>query len=295
MVRRFITLSLIIHSLLFLIDACPQKVKLTENLTIGAEKTGEKEYLLNYPRWVCADGKGNIYIAEGTELTIRMFDKNGKFVKRIGRRGKGPGEFTDLTLVYINNQDELLTFDHFNRRISFFDNAGNLTQEEKYSYDIMGWPRRAQQLPDGNYLLGYKLSNENYILHVCDKNMKKIKSIISRESFGKPIDEINRICDEAWWELSNIFALTKEGNILYSRRYYDGNILIFQKVKPPMHDSIWAPVKRMKGYVEEAAYELYPKNSNLVNEKGERIFEIEGSYGGVKVIGKANNFSLGIF
>jgi hypothetical protein len=48
---------------------------------------------------VIADGEGNVYVADASAPEVRVFDEQGKFVKRIGRRGSGPGEFVSLQSI----------------------------------------------------------------------------------------------------------------------------------------------------------------------------------------------------
>ena len=50
---------------------------------------------------------GSYLIADAQNYTIRHFDKNGRQIRAIGRRGRGPGEFTDFGPVALDG-DSLL-------------------------------------------------------------------------------------------------------------------------------------------------------------------------------------------
>ncbi|NIU02682.1 MAG: 6-bladed beta-propeller, partial [Aliifodinibius sp.] len=39
------------------------------------------------------NSKGDIFIADGQNLHIQVFDHQGEFIRTIGRKGQGPGEF----------------------------------------------------------------------------------------------------------------------------------------------------------------------------------------------------------
>ena len=46
-----------------------------------------------YPRDIAVDNEGNIYVTNFEDYPIKKFTKNGKFIKGIGKRGKGKGKF----------------------------------------------------------------------------------------------------------------------------------------------------------------------------------------------------------
>ena len=66
---------------------------LEEDLAIGGDPTKENAY---FPRGgvLSVDGEGNLYIADFGNGRVQMFDKNGKFIRQIGRKGQGPGEYS---------------------------------------------------------------------------------------------------------------------------------------------------------------------------------------------------------
>src|SRR4030067_3223125 len=152
----------------------PQKViQIKEELTIGEELSKQKELLFVRPDFIMTDSEGSIFIAESVEKTIRKFDKNGKYLFKFGRRGKGPGEFQDLTSVSINKGDTLIIIDQLLYRISFFSKEGNYLNAAKINPEEMLWPRKIIQLNSGNYLLGFKLKNSPDIFHIFNNNFDK--------------------------------------------------------------------------------------------------------------------------
>jgi hypothetical protein len=62
---------------------------------------------------------GTMYVAQPTERTIRVFDANGRPLRRIGRRGVGPGEFQGIVSLGIID-GVLHAFDPVLNRVSFF-------------------------------------------------------------------------------------------------------------------------------------------------------------------------------
>jgi hypothetical protein len=67
---------------------------------------------------------GRVVIANAGTSELRLFDRAGRFVRSIGRRGGGPGEFEDLQWVWVLNGDTLLAYDFWPGRLSVFDTTG---------------------------------------------------------------------------------------------------------------------------------------------------------------------------
>lgn len=54
------------------------------------------------------DNDGFFYIYNRNESSIIKLDQNGKFIKKIGSRGRGPDEFLDVSLLLYDNESNLL-------------------------------------------------------------------------------------------------------------------------------------------------------------------------------------------
>lgn len=65
-----------------------------------------------YQRYVDFDMNNNLYILDSYEGTITVFDENGKFVNKFGRRGQGPNEFLDANSMVIR-KDKIYVFQGF--------------------------------------------------------------------------------------------------------------------------------------------------------------------------------------
>ena len=69
-------------------------------------------------------GDGRIVLAAWTTAELRVFDSTGRWLRDLGRRGSGPGEFEGLGWVHRGPDDSLVTYELMNRRVSVFDSAG---------------------------------------------------------------------------------------------------------------------------------------------------------------------------
>lgn len=63
---------------------------------------------------------------------IRVYDERGRFQRRIGRVGDGPGEFRSPSFVWVGNSDELIVYDPALRRITYFGIDGGVLRTVRY-------------------------------------------------------------------------------------------------------------------------------------------------------------------
>ncbi len=104
-----------------------KRLVLAEELTIGRGE--DKNCQFAELRSVQADSEGRIYAIDGRECTVKVFDAEGRFLRTIGRKGQGPGEFSAPSRNIITSQDDLVVLDVGNRRLSFFEKDGDLIKE----------------------------------------------------------------------------------------------------------------------------------------------------------------------
>ncbi len=100
-----------------------KKLFLKEVLSIGIRE-GEQNLMFNEPMDVEVDKDGNIYVLEKGNYRVQKFDKNGKFILTIGKKGQGPGEILDTTDIELDSKGNILVFDSGNRRVSKFTPNG---------------------------------------------------------------------------------------------------------------------------------------------------------------------------
>src|SRR5690625_3752027 len=72
---------------------------LNEILTIGQEYSESSEYLFGTIMHIRKLVNGNILVTDRSDNTLRIFDENGVFQFQMGGRGRGPGEFHEITYV----------------------------------------------------------------------------------------------------------------------------------------------------------------------------------------------------
>jgi DNA-binding beta-propeller fold protein YncE len=104
---------------------------------------GNPPEALTEPTDVVTDpGNGDVYVAEShTDVTdpnligrISVFDKNGKFLRTIGKAGTGPGEFRTPHALEFDSMGRLVVADRHNHRVQILTKDGRFVRE----YDDFG-------------------------------------------------------------------------------------------------------------------------------------------------------------
>ena len=101
-----------------------------KELSIGKPE-GPEEYTLNHILSFSADDEGNIFILDIKPFRVKVYDKEGKYVRSIGREGQGPGEFQVPGNVQFTDQNELMVCDLSRGAILFFSVDGQFLREIK--------------------------------------------------------------------------------------------------------------------------------------------------------------------
>ncbi len=91
----------------------------TQLFALGAED-GEEWELLAGVRGVAFDAKDNLYILDGNNFRVLVFDANGKFVRKISKKGEGPGELMGPVGMTITADGNIVISDLGRRAFSIF-------------------------------------------------------------------------------------------------------------------------------------------------------------------------------
>ncbi|MEW6456784.1 MAG: 6-bladed beta-propeller [Acidobacteriota bacterium] len=89
------------------------------------KKELEKEDIFfHYPFFLSSDNEDNIYVSDWRRNFILKFSYHGEFLKIIGRRGQGPGEFLNPLNICFDTKNNLIVYDSNNGRIQIFSPEG---------------------------------------------------------------------------------------------------------------------------------------------------------------------------
>ncbi|NBC02316.1 MAG: 6-bladed beta-propeller [Bacteroidetes bacterium] len=130
------------------------EIPMQVNLTIG-HVDQPPEHQLGRPIAVRTDALGKIYIADQGSMSIKVFDSEGTFIREIGRRGRGPGEFQDISLMDITPDEEIVVIDIMNQRYTFFSLDGEVLRSYAMRYENPFIPLSTVYIDD--YVIGVQL------------------------------------------------------------------------------------------------------------------------------------------
>lgn len=80
------------------------------------------------PSDVAVSNNGWIYIVDGTNHKIRIFDQNGKWISSFGGRGSGNGQFSFPLGIDIDGSGKVYIADSGNHRIQIFNSKGEFIE-----------------------------------------------------------------------------------------------------------------------------------------------------------------------
>lgn len=109
---------------------------LEEDLTIGEKE--REEYVFYRARDIEADSEGNIYVLDSGDKQIKVYNKDGYFLRVVSRKGQGPGELLSPIDIYIDERDLIYTSDSENNRISIFNRRGDFVNSKNFKEVSVG-------------------------------------------------------------------------------------------------------------------------------------------------------------
>jgi hypothetical protein len=109
-----------------------------------------------------ADVAGNIYLCDIQACNIKKFSAEGKFLKIIGRKGQGPGEFNMPSRMAVTGE-RLFIYDMGNRRLCALTTDGEYIKSIGIQ-NTEGQPRNMRAHPRGDVII------EREIVHYQDQD-----------------------------------------------------------------------------------------------------------------------------
>jgi hypothetical protein len=156
---------------------------------------------LNRPHGICANTKGDVYVADtGNHRVVRLFNPGDElqYITSIGSMGKDKGQFLSPRQVALDNMGNLFVSDSGNHRIQVF----NHSNKYKYSFTGDGFLIGPTGISVTDSLETYARTQENFII-ITDSMASRIskfdlqgnliKSIAMRK-LGYPRVMLEYIC-----------------------------------------------------------------------------------------------------
>jgi hypothetical protein len=118
-----------------------QEWRLTSQTTIGSPD-GEGPDVFAQIVDVELDAMGRVWVADGQQHQIQVFDSTGAHVRSIGRKGGGPEEFNGIAGMDWAADGTLWVLDGGNMRFAVYDTAGRFitTHRRDVNITVTPWP-----------------------------------------------------------------------------------------------------------------------------------------------------------
>jgi hypothetical protein len=155
---------------------------------------------------------------------VKVFNRQGKCLFTIGRKGQGPGEFQSITAMTINFKGQLVVADYLNARMGVFNSQGAAIATYRLPPNVQ-WPRRICCTPDGGYIFLAKHEKNNLIFHRFTRDFRYVKS------FGELpiIDYENTVFEQRFAEAEvGEMAFDSRGILYYAPGLFDGRIYLYK-------------------------------------------------------------------
>lgn len=131
------------------------------------------------------DGERRIYLLDGKASNIKVYDGSGRFLKVIGRRGQGPGEFGRPERLTITPQNEIMVSDPGRSLIHFLDIEGHYLRQLPQNLPFFSGPKF---LSNGAMVASYSVFGEEFKTVLCqlDNEMKPVFTYSSIPLYKPP-------------------------------------------------------------------------------------------------------------
>jgi len=261
---------------------------------LGSQE-GEGEIF--FPTQIEEGPNGNIYIYDARLAVIKVFSPNGKFLRKMGRKGQGPGEFLRTSGVFFNftHDKKLLYFSEFfsgHKWITFMELNGNfhsvLKLKIKRNFAII----KAIHLSNGHFLahvgfLNQPRKKKDYFLYsfptvlviidsqgAIDKEILKTEHVGAISSIGDGADiGIPYVPLFQWILLKNNTVVFTEG-LKNSLDIYNFKGKICGQIKTPLPKPQPVTTKDLENWKEFKKNRL---DKNWFNRFGKVIYKYTNS------------------
>ncbi|MFC1563401.1 NHL repeat-containing protein [candidate division KSB1 bacterium] len=210
--KEVITGAKIIHNTAPFWGETP-KVKLEFVQKIGVLEGNDENYILYNPCDVIKDGEGNIYVLDSGNNRIQKYDNAGKFVKTIGSKGQGPGEFDRTRDFQLDSSNNIVVGDYGNNRFQIFSLEGEFIKTIRFKERIIEF----SLMESGNIL---SWGNYNAFVWRSGENLKNAHLFAVFNQNGEFIYGFGKVKDYGE------FGASFDGNFVRYEIWKDGNIYV---------------------------------------------------------------------
>ena len=213
----------------FLTDVGLQQVfKFTHDgkhlVTLGEPRVGAWDAKhFNEPTDIQIRPDGTFYVSDGyVNSRVAIFDKNGAWVHEWGKKGSGPGEFSNPHgITFVPGSTDVLVADRENSRLQLFDRVGTFKKQWVGVKDALTTGRVfcVAADPEGSFYVGIRRADYD-TQHTGVLKLGRDLNIVASIGFGQPGDAVsNAVHDIAVGKDGSIYvAETRTKRVVKLRR-----------------------------------------------------------------------------
>lgn len=134
------------------------------DLEIG-QVDGAPEYTFSRITDLAITSEGWVVVSDGVTQELRVYDSTGEYLRTIGQRGDGPGEFSSSPLIAGVDEDGVFAYDRSASRLTHFSLDGDLIETVPLGTNGAGRPTSVERLTDGTYLSQSRWVNGDMSVH----------------------------------------------------------------------------------------------------------------------------------
>lgn len=253
---------------------------LVEDLLIGKVEDQE-EYMFSQISAVDVDDNERIYVADMLPAHIKVFDRNGEYVRTIGRKGQGPGEMQMPYFVQITSENEVLVQDFGTQRLNYFTPDGEFLRQKRIGTSRFSTLIKADSY--GNFIGIVSLAPPpigGKIINKYDSDFNQMTVIAEDEQGKKGVLDIAKIScfcdvspsDNIVWGNSKEYVLhilNPEG-LLIKRIIKDSDPLKFTESDKDIYKERYADAAKRGLELNFPSH--YPAFKDIFTDDKERIF-----------------------
>jgi len=202
------------------------------------------------------DSEDNFYIFDKYSLKIHKYNKHGKYIKSVGRRGRGPKEFLHFSFVYVNQKDQIIVIDRYQNKIKTFDSNLNYLTSKTFSYEKFYTTYSAVNV--GEYILTGSIDSPTPLRFVESDFSDLVKELnlnITQYYTNNRVDKENIFYGSF---TTNLIYFNNK--IIYSPYFYSGKLLAVE-TKTDWLDEENYQTEYIKGYqCGNIPYRVYKPN-----------------------------------
>jgi len=145
----------------------------------------DDEKLLKNPHGICANSRGDVYVADtGNHRIVRLFNPGNKleFITSIGGQGINSGQFISPEQVGLDNSGKIYVTDTGNNRVQVFDKNNKF----KFQFPEEGYLSRPTGIAVTDSIQRHQGRVDNFVI-VVDSNDQRISKFSLKGKFKKSL------------------------------------------------------------------------------------------------------------